>query len=69
MRSEIIIRFSVTIVRMGQGVGMMAGMILVTDILELCESETFIATREIDLTGDRNAWARNASPLDRIGIH
>ena len=44
-------------------------MISVTDIIELSESDAFIATRGIDLTGDWNAWARDVSPLDRLGIH
>lgn len=52
---------------MGCGMGVMAGMISVADVIKLCEFDAISATGGTDLMG-RNAWARDPSPWDRLGI-
>lgn len=53
---------------MGCGMGVMAGMISVADVIKLCEFDAISATGGTDLMGDRNAWARDPPPWDRLGI-
>lgn len=36
---------------------MVAGIILIADVIKLCESDAFFATGAVDLVGGRNAWA------------